>query len=145
MKEFIYTCEHCGSEYTITEPGRYQCQNCNNAFTVEDQEQKQAERMEQIRKRAEAEEMAKAKTAKQPITADKLKAKARRKKFNLSNIGLTLLILYSLFQLLQLISMSKFQKADVMFKEAGEFYFSIIAICVYVLLQKIEQNTRKGE
>lgn len=54
MKEFIYTCENCGTEYTITEPGRYQCQSCNNIFTVEDQEQAQAERLEQIRRKAEA-------------------------------------------------------------------------------------------
>lgn len=54
MKEFVYTCENCGSEYTITDPGQYQCQSCNNTFTVEDQEQKQAERLEQIRRKAEA-------------------------------------------------------------------------------------------
>lgn len=46
MTEIVYTCEHCGTQYTITEPGRYQCQNCNNVFTVEDPEQ--------IRERAEA-------------------------------------------------------------------------------------------
>jgi hypothetical protein len=34
MKEIVYTCEHCGSEYTITEPGQYQCPKCNNVFTV---------------------------------------------------------------------------------------------------------------
>lgn len=58
MKEFVYTCEYCGTEYTITEPGQYQCQNCNNVFTVEDQEQKQAEKLEQIRRKAEAEAQA---------------------------------------------------------------------------------------
>lgn len=58
MKEFVYTCENCGTEYTITDPGKYQCSNCNNTFTVEDQEQKQAEKLEQIRRKAAEESQA---------------------------------------------------------------------------------------
>lgn len=61
MKEFVYTCEKCGTEYTITDPGKYQCQICNNVFTVEDQEQKQAEAEAQAQARQQAQEIQKRK------------------------------------------------------------------------------------
>ena len=59
MKPFIYTCEHCGSEYNITDPGKYECSTCNNTFIIEDiQEQEQLhfqeqqKKLEEIRKKA---------------------------------------------------------------------------------------------
>ena len=154
MKEFVYTCENCGSEYTITAPGLYQCQSCNNTFTVEDPEQAQAERLEQIRRKAEAQTSKQAQT----IHHTAQQGKGKKKKFSfhfvgyilIVNVGFILVILYSLCQLLQLIVISEsvsigFQKTEAVFKEAGDFYFSLIAICVYKLFLKIEQNTRKGE
>ena len=38
MKEFIYTCEHCGTEYKISEYGQYKCQKCNNTFVVKEED-----------------------------------------------------------------------------------------------------------
>lgn len=59
MKEFIYTCEYCGSEYSISKPGTYECSTCNNTFNVEDPQeeekkyfQEQEKKMEEIRKKA---------------------------------------------------------------------------------------------
>ena len=87
MKEFIYTCEHCGSEYNISEPGKYECSTCNNTFIIEDLQQQehlhfqeQQKKLEEIRQKTIQEKKSEEKKSEEKKSEEKKSEKENQKK-----------------------------------------------------------------
>ena len=166
MKPFIYTCEHCGSEYNITDPGKYECSTCNNTFFIEDiQEQEQLHFQEQQKKLEEIKGKSKIENDKKRMQENKekyvlfslekkeIEKENQKKKPKYKGIfgEIILLILFYLSNVLIAVSIiaiacgAREETAILLVIAIISSISHLILLEFYRLIQAIEYNTRKEE
>ena len=155
MKEFIYTCEHCGTEYKISEYGQYKCQKCGNVFAVqhEDKFSPTEEEIEEVeRKLAEKEKQSEAKAEENTKTGIKKKSEKYYGKVA-SYVMFFVVIISATVALFSFLSIfSAIVNKNVIFFMSGIWLTSIAltdAIVIYIaykffgLFQRMEHHLRK--
>ena len=149
MKEFIYTCEHCGSEYSISEPGKYECSICNNTFIIEDiQKEDKIQFQEQEEKLNKIKNKAKNQNSEKDNKENKTKQKKKPKyKGDLGHFVLYILFLFSAAVTAVSIILLQFKPIAAIVLSVGipSTILSFIVLEFYSLIQAIEYNTRKEE
>lgn len=154
MKEFIYTCEHCGSEYNITAPGKYECSICNNTFIIEDLQQQeqlhfqeQQKKLEEIRQKTIEQKKTEKKTIEQKTTEKENQKKKPKRKGEIGEA-----ILWTLFAISAIVTFASIvfafiERTAILYVVIGlpSTITTYILFEFYRLLQAIEYNTRKEE
>ena len=157
MKEFIYTCEHCGTEFKIIEPGEYKCNKCKNTFVIEKEQNKyelSQDEMNDIKKRIavkqEKVEIAK-KQEELKQELDKIKVPRKRKnKYYGEKASLIMLVLifialiFAFFPFVALIADGIDENIGVLLTSTliSEAIITYIAYKFFGLFQRIEYHLR---
>jgi DNA-directed RNA polymerase subunit RPC12/RpoP len=157
MKEFIYTCEHCGAEFKIIEPGEYKCNKCKNTFVIEKEQNKyelSQDEMNDIQKRIavkqEKVEIAK-KQEQLKQELDKIKVPRKRKnKYYGEKASLIMLVLifislvFAFFPFVALIADGIDENIGVLLTSAmiSDAIIIYIAYKFFGLFQRIEYHLR---
>jgi predicted ATP-dependent serine protease len=155
MKPFTYTCEHCGSEYNITAPGKYECSICNNTFIIEDLQQQeqlhiqeQQKKLEEIRQKTTEQKKTEQKTIEQKKTEKENQKKKPKHKGELAEIIIRLLIYISVaVMFVGFVGIAAGKKGYEIIFTLGiiSSISNFILFQFFKLLQAIEYNTRKED
>ena len=163
MKEFIYTCEYCGAEFKIIEPGEYKCNKCQNTFVIEKEQNKyelSQDEMNDIQKRIavkqEKVEIAKKQEELKKQEIEKIKAQKKEKEENAkkenekkkeneyygeyARRGILALIILTSISAVSMYVSEKHYLGDIF---VGDIIILIIAYAFFGLMQRIEFHLRK--